>query len=77
MRIDDNAQAMIYRENGATKLYIAKMAGCFGGAADMEWSREISDAEVQMLLDNPWVIFERVSLHTGLMSPAAQEPDHG
>lgn len=76
MRIDDNERAMIYRENGTTTLLIAKMPGCFGGEPDARWSREITDAEVQTLLDNPWVMFERVTLHTGLMSPATQEDDH-
>jgi len=79
MRIDDNAQVMIYRDNGTTWMHIAKHPGCFGGAPDAQWRRELTDPEVQELLINPYVLHEArmVSRLVDGLTPYTKEQAYG
>lgn len=55
----DNAQVLIVWAAGETKLWRAKkLPGCFGGFPDAIWGRTLEQIEVDMLLRDPWCMYE-------------------
>jgi hypothetical protein len=57
----ENSKIMILREVNRTRAWIAKrLPGCFeGGKPDYDWDRTLSDSECEMLLRDPYCMFER------------------
>lgn len=55
----NNARIMLMRNDGKTRMWIAKAPGVFGGVPDFVWARELPDDECKVVLENPWRMFDK------------------